>query len=178
MTSFCFPAHQPLPPPPPRPPPPPHTHTENVSTLKETKCYQLGQITSFWFSPLLEVKQNCFETTADSRYLEVQGTLWNTSKYPYIDKYQICRFEEKQIEQPHFTNEYVVWLLKLEIYWKYCGTEDEQFLLCSTIFCYVLLDFHVSTGTRFSFRDKRLFEISRVEITRVDLSPRNWIHSP
>ena len=79
MTSFCFPAHQRLPPPllppPPHPPPPTHTHTENVSTLKETKCYQLGQITSFWFSPLLEVKPNCFETTADSHYLEVQGTL-------------------------------------------------------------------------------------------------------
>ena len=33
---------------------------------------------------------------------------------------------------------------------------------------HLLLDFHVSTGTRFSLRDKRLFEISEVEITRVD----------
>ena len=32
---------------------------------------------------------------------------------------------------------------------------------------YVLLDFHVLVGTRFSLRDKRLFEISEVEITRV-----------
>ena len=32
--------------------------------------------------------------------------------------------------------------------------------LFSTIFCYLLLDIHVKTGTRFSFRDKRLFEIS------------------
>ena len=23
--------------------------------------------------------------TVDSRYLEVQGTLWNTSRYPYLD---------------------------------------------------------------------------------------------
>ena len=37
-----------------------------------------------------------------------------------------------------------------------------------TIFCYLLLDLHVKTGTRFSLRDKRLFEISRLEITRVD----------
>ena len=43
-----------------------------------------------------------------------------------------------------------------------------QFLLFSTILCYRLLDFHVKTGTRFSLRDKRLFEISEVEITRVD----------
>ena len=28
--------------------------------------------------------------------------------------------------------------------------------------------FHVKTGTRFSLRDKRLFEISEVDITRVD----------
>ena len=28
--------------------------------------------------------------------------------------------------------------------------------------------FHVSTGTRFSLRDKRLYEISEVNITRVD----------
>ena len=36
------------------------------------------------------------------------------------------------------------------------------------MFCYLLLIFHVSTRTRFSLRDKRLFEISEVEITRVD----------
>ena len=35
-------------------------------------------------------------------------------------------------------------------------------------FCYLLLDFHVKTGNRISFRDKRLFEISEDEITRVD----------
>ena len=44
----------------------------------------------------------------------------------------------------------------------------EQFLLFSTIFWYLLLDSHVRKGTRFSLRDKRLFEISEVEITRVD----------
>ena len=49
-----------------------------------------------------------------------------------------------------------------------CNLLQEQFLLFSTIFCYVFLDFHVKTGTRISLRDKRLFEISEVEITRVD----------
>ena len=44
---------------------------------------------------------------------------------------------------------------------------DEQFLLLSTIFCYLLLDFHVKTGTRFSPRDQRLFEITEVEVTSV-----------
>ena len=44
----------------------------------------------------------------------------------------------------------------------------EQFLLFSAIFCCLLADLCVITGTRFSLRDKRLFEISEFEITRVD----------
>ena len=45
---------------------------------------------------------------------------------------------------------------------------QEQFLLFSTIFCNIILDFYAKTRTRFSLRDKRLFEITEVEITRVD----------
>ena len=57
----------------------------------------------------------------------------------------------------------------LKILWK--GGEiapEEQFLLLSRIFCYLMLDFYVKTRIRFSLRDKRLFEITEVEITRVD----------
>ena len=59
------------------------------------------------------------------------------------------------------TNEYVIWLLKLEIYWKYCGKEEQFLLFFYTIFCYLLLGVPVKTGTRFSLLDKRLFEIRR-----------------
>ena len=45
---------------------------------------------------------------------------------------------------------------------------EEQFLLLSIIFCYLILDFCVKTGISFSLRDKRLFEITEVEIMRVD----------
>ena len=45
---------------------------------------------------------------------------------------------------------------------------EEQFLPLSTIFYYLMLDFYVKTGIRFSLQDKRLFEITEVEITRVD----------
>ena len=31
------------------------------------------------------IKQACIHNTVDSRYLEVEGTLWNTSRYPYFD---------------------------------------------------------------------------------------------
>ena len=45
---------------------------------------------------------------------------------------------------------------------------EEQFLPLSTIFYYLMLDFYVKTGNRLSLRDKRLFEITEVEITRVN----------
>ena len=45
---------------------------------------------------------------------------------------------------------------------------EEQFLLLPTMFCYPMLDFYVKTRMRFSLRDKQLFEITDVEITRVD----------
>ena len=52
--------------------------------------------------------------------------------------------------------------------WKRGEIAEEQFLLLFTIFCNLMLDFYVETRIRFSLRDKRLFEITEVEITRVD----------
>ena len=52
---------------------------------------------------------------------------------------------------------------------------EEQFLLLSTIFCYLMLDLYVKRGIRFSLRDKRLFEITEVEITRVDCNKDSHI---
>ena len=57
----------------------------------------------------------------------------------------------------------------LKILWKRGEiAPEEQFLLLPTIFCYLMLDFYVKTGIRFSLRDKRLFEITKVMITKVD----------
>ena len=57
----------------------------------------------------------------------------------------------------------------LKILWKMGEiAPEEQFLPLSTVFYYLMLDFYVKTGIRFSLRDKRLFEITEVEITRVD----------
>ena len=77
------------------------------------------------------------------------------------------------IEQPNFTNEHVIRLLYLEINVENIVERgeiapEEQFLFLSTIFFYLILDFYVKTRIRFSLRDKRLFEITEVEITRVD----------
>ena len=57
----------------------------------------------------------------------------------------------------------------VEILWKRGEiAPEEQFLLLSTIVCYLMLDFYVKTRISFSLRDKRLFEITEVEIMRVD----------
>ena len=55
---------------------------------------------------------------------------------------------------------------------------EEQFLLLSTIFSYLMLDFYVKTRIRFSLRNKWLFEITDVEITRVDCNStvQHYIH--
>ena len=57
----------------------------------------------------------------------------------------------------------------LKILWKRGEiAPEEEFFLLSTIFCCLMSDFYIKTGIRFSLRDKRLFEITEVEITRVD----------
>ena len=109
-------------------------------------------------------------------WIEVQSTLviskskGPTKTLPDIrtSTYQICSIEEKTIRTTNFHK----WLCNLtpivrNIYWKYCG-KGEKFLLFSTIFCNLILDFCVKTRTKFSLWDKRLFEITEVEITRVD----------
>ena len=57
----------------------------------------------------------------------------------------------------------------LKILWKRGEiAPEEQFLLLFTIFPYLMLDFYVKIRIGFPLRDKRLFEITEVEITRVD----------
>ena len=53
---------------------------------------------------------------------------------------------------------------------------EEQFLPLFTIFYYLMLDCYVKTGIRFSLRDKRLFEITEAEITRVDCIIVDLVH--
>ena len=77
------------------------------------------------------------------------------------------------IEQPNFTNEHIIDSFSqkyvLKILWNRGEiAPEEQFLLLFTIFSYLMLDFYVKTRIGFSLRDKRLFEITEVEITRVD----------
>ena len=91
----------------------------------------------------------------------------NTLKYFDISVPRHSRFaglRKKSIDAFHFTNEYVIWLLKLDIL-KILWKRREIFF---TIFCYLLLEFHIKSGTRLSLRDMRLVEVSEVaEITRV-----------
>ena len=84
-----------------------------------------------------------------------------------------------------FHKRIIISLLTLAIYWKYCGKGELLLRGAISLLFYkgelllrgaISLLFHkhnillpvVKTGTRFSLRDKRLFEISEVEITRND----------
>ena len=105
--------------------------------------------------------------TADSRYLEIQGTP-EILRDIHTSTYQICKIEEKI----NRTTAHHKWICNLtpedtdalNVLW----IRGEIAVLFSTIFYYLLLDFHVKTRTRFSLQDKRLYEISVVQITRVD----------
>ena len=136
-----------------------YTDKSSVSQLKLCILGENFQQTTFW-------------STVDSHYLEIQGTLWNTLRYPYFDIWDLRNWGKQLIQQPPLTE----WILnltpKLEIrILKILLKRGEiapkdQFLFFSTIFCCLLVDLCVKIGTRFLLRDKRLFEIS--EITRVD----------
>ena len=87
--------------------------------------------------------------------------------------YQICRIEEKLIRLTTFNKYMCNWTLEVRDILKNIVEKRRNCSLgaISPLFhniFYMLLDFHVKAGTRFSLRDKRLFEISEVEITRVN----------
>ena len=108
-----------------------------------------------------------------NRLVELQSTLVisNSNRLSEIlrdirtSTYQSYRIEEKIIRTTTFDKYMCNWTLEvrdiLKILWKRISP------LFHNIF-YLSLDFHVQAGTRFSLRDKRLFEISEVEITRVN----------
>ena len=74
--------------------------------------------------------------------------------------YQICSIEEKTIFCILYIENIVLKMGEI--------APQEQFFLFSTIFYNLILDFCVITRTGFFLRDKRLFEITEVEITTVD----------
>ena len=71
--------------------------------------------------------------------------------------YQISKIEKKNLttKYPKFIG-HLTPLLKICIYKNYCGKGT------------LLLSLYVRIGTKISLRDKRLFEITEVEIARVD----------
>ena len=95
-----------------------------------------------------------------TRVAEVRKTINQTTTFKWI-----CSLT------PEVRNIYEIMWKRGEI------APEERFLLFSTIFCYLYLDFYVKTGTRISLRYKRLFEISDVEITRVDCIYNNRLWS-
>ena len=148
-----------------------NTYTEKCN--EESKVPDLTvRVVSCWTHLLISVMYSRF------RDLEIHGTLWNTSRYPYFDLSDLRNWGKQLIEQPPLTE----WIFNLtpkldilKILWKRGEiAPKEQFLLFFTLFCCLLVDLCVITGTRFSLRDKRLFEISEFEITRVYCTDSPW----
>ena len=93
--------------------------------------------------------------TAIKRSVTIQSSLVISNSKGLAEKlrdirtstYQILRIQGKITRKPHLTNLYIIGLLKLELYQKYCGKEEKLLLgaispLIHNIF-YLLLDFLV-----------------------------------
>ena len=98
--------------------------------------------------------------------------LWKTSRYPYFDISDFQNWGKKSNNQI-FQIRMLFDSFTQDIYIKnYCGKGEKSLLKsnCSSYpqYFYPLVRFYVRTGTRISLRGKRLFEITEVEITRVD----------
>ena len=87
-----------------------------------------------------------------------------------ISTYQICRFEETTINRTTIFHKWICDLAPevrdlLKILWKRGTLFFSPFPQYLAKHCLISM---LKTRTRFSLRDKRLFEISEVEITKVD----------
>ena len=51
-----------------------------------------------WFR--YDLKVNTMKLQSTFRYLELQGTVWNTSSYPYFDISDFQNWRKQLIEQP------------------------------------------------------------------------------
>ena len=64
-------------------------HTRLLSAQPSRATYTKSQLhrdsVLLFFLVFFAIKVNLYRFTVDSRYLEFQGTLWNTSRYPYLD---------------------------------------------------------------------------------------------
>ena len=105
--------------------------------LFSRKCWIYRR--TYWYQPFSSLQTS----TVDSRYLEVQGTLWNTSRYPYLDISDLQNWGKK-INQTTTVHKWICNLTPenrdiLKILWKRGEIAPyEQFLLFSTLFCYLL----------------------------------------
>ena len=68
--------------------------------------------------------------TVDFRYLEVEGNLWNTSRYPYFDISDLQNWGKYQ----NWTTKFHKWTCNLtplvrNICWKYCGKGENLLLM-------------------------------------------------
>ena len=152
-----------------------HVEKQCSSPLRVLKTRYWRTYILALFSFITNIKNR--QIALSLRRINIQSTLViSKSKGPSetlrdirTSTYQICRIEENTNRTSKF-HKWTCYLTPLlEIYFENI-VENRRNLLISTIFCYLMFGFCVKTRTRFSLRDKRLFGITKVEITRVDCS--------
>ena len=95
------------------------TRTHNNTSMTRTPMAHLPWLiqTLVW----IPIQNHAYSNTVDSRYLEFQGTQWNTSRYPYLVISDLQN-EEKIIRTTTFKKYMCNWTLKfgdiLKIMWK------------------------------------------------------------
>ena len=107
-------------------------------------------IVTFSWIPFIIAKpwSNAQRNVQSTLFISNSKGLWNTSRYPYFDISDLQNWETNNSHN-HILQIYICnWTLEvrdiLKILWKRGEiAPKEQFLLFSTIFCYMLLDFHV-----------------------------------
>ena len=73
--------------------------------------------------------------TVNSCYLKEKGTAWNTLSYPYFGIPDLYNWGKNELNYKISQMKYVIWLLKLGMYWKYFG-KGEKLLIMSNFSSY------------------------------------------
>ena len=73
-----------------------------------------------WWGASNEYPQHMFSSRNKKNVIWIPPLIWHYAVPQHI---WFAELRKKYIEQPYFTNKYVIWLLKLEIYGK-CGKES------------------------------------------------------
>ena len=108
----------------------------DTEMLFTTDCFWKTKVISRCFVMLTYLTKSALVQEIKMHNLH-NVTVWQKYSKNHVLYLEISELQ-KCGKQPHLTNEYVIWLLKLETYWKYCGKEEKLLPLFHNILLPVL----------------------------------------